>query len=863
MIRRLLPGWFLAAWGREVTALLRAEESDARSRGRAALLKFRVMTLVDLLRAAWQTRQQSGVGLTGDVRLALRLFRRSPGFTAVAVLSLAIGVALGATAFSVLDPAFSRPLPFPQGDRLMSVRVATFQGETQRTRPPSYAQFRAWQASAAADSTAAETLAAYQRRWQQQEAPGGVEDPFNELLVQSVSPDFLPLLGARTSRGRGLTPEDYQAGAPPVVVLTDVYWRKKLAGRSDVLGSHVKVNGAAYAVVGVLSPDFLFGSQTPDVIRPMAPGTAGEPAPGEFVEVIARLRDDATPDRLTAELGAVLNRDRKPDSRTSSAALAEPLRARLYGWARNAYGPFAGAAALLLLLVTANVANLTLVRATGRRQEMVLRTALGAGRGRLARLVAIEAGLLTLAACAVGLLLSWWTIDLLISLNPRGVGGTHPVFDLRAAVFGGAVAAVTGTLAVVWPGLTAAAKPDRTGTLRHGPQQGTDSPRQRFSQRALVMCQIACALVVLTGAGLLAKTVLRMQSYDPGVDTRHLLTAEVTVPQMADDRGTVAAATRLLDELRAIPGVMSAGLTSVEEPSAITLQSEAGAGPATVAPADRVVNVSQGYFDALGVPVVLGRMLTTDEFRDNHHAALVNEEAVRRWWPGSARVIGSRIKLGDQPWVTVVGVVRNTSSLTVRSLASSPAARIYLPLAKLSGSAVLIARTTGEPLAILPALHARAQALDRRVRIQMPIDARANLEWEIEGHRDTAAFAAGLATFGLLLAAMGIYGVTTYAVVRRMREIGIRKALGAGTGHIVLTVSRETAALAIGGIAIGLAASAAVTRMLESMLFGTSPLDAWVFTAASLLTVGIVALATWVPMRTALRVDPVTTLRCE
>jgi ABC-type antimicrobial peptide transport system permease subunit len=260
-------------------------------------------------------------------------------------------------------------------------------------------------------------------------------------------------------------------------------------------------------------------------------------------------------------------------------------------------------------------------------------------------------------------------------------------------------------------------------------------------------------------------------------------------------------------------------------------------------------------------------MLTPDEFLGHLPVALVNEAAARRWWPSSADAVGSQIKLGASdsaaPWVTVVGVVKNARGLTAESLANDPAARVFLPLAKTSGSMLLYARTAGDPLAVLPALHARALALDRRVRILMPTDVRANLDWGVERHRDTATFVAGLAAFGLLLAAMGIYGVTTYAVARRLREIGIRKALGGSTGHIVLTVGRETAVLALGGIAIGLATSAGVTRMLEAMLYGTSPLDASVFAAASFVILAIVALATWVPMRTALRVDPMTTLRCE
>ena len=866
VLRRLLPGWFLTAWGREVTEMLRAEESAARSRGRAALLRFRVTTTVDLLHAAWQTRRLSSAGLPGDARLALRLFRRSPVYTCVAILSLAIGVALSATAFSVLDPAFSRPLPFPDADRLLSVRVATFQGDVQRTPHPTYAQFRAWQAEAAAVATSTDALVAFQRRFQPQEAPGGVEDPFADLLVQTVSPGFLSLLGARTSFGRSLTLDDHKAGAPPAVMISDDFWKQSLGGRLDVIGSNVKVNGAVYSVVGVLAPDFHFGSQAPDVFRPMLPGTNTEPAPRDFVEVIARRREGTAVDQVAAELGAVLNRDRKPDTRAAAASL-QPIRSRLYGWAPNAFGPFAGVAALLLLLVTANVANLTLARASGRRQEMTLRTALGAGRARLARLIAIEAGLLTLAACALGLLLSWWTIDLLVRFNPRSAGGVHPVFDLRAALFGTAVAAVSGAMAALWPGLTVVRR-ERSGALRQGPLQGTDSPRQRFSQRALVMCQIACAFVVLTGAGLLAKTVLRMQSYDPGIDTRHLLTAEVEMPPATDDgRGNMLLINRLLDELRAIPGVASAGIVyaaGLSEGDPITVASEPGGErSASMGSTDRIVHISPGYFEALGVPVVKGRMLTAGEFRSGSRVALVNEEAVRRWWTGDGDITGARIKFGDNPWFTIVGVVRNTRTLTVESVASDPAARVYVPLAKTQSSMGLSARTVGEPLDVLPALHARTLALDRRIRILMPIDARANLEWGVTRHRDTATFVAGLAAFGLLLAAMGVYGVTSYAVARRMREIGIRKALGAGTGHVVLTVSRETAALALGGVAMGLAISAGVTRMLEAMLFGTSPLDAPVFVGASLVIAGIVALATWVPLRTALRVDPMTTLRCE
>lgn len=865
VLRRLMPQWFLTAWGAEVTELLRAEESAARLRGRTALMRFRVTTLADLLRAAWQTHHRGGTGLGGDVRLALRLFRRSPGFTVVAISSMAIGVALATTAFSVLDSAFWRPLPFPQADRLVSLRVATFQGDAQRTRAPSYAQFRTWQAEV---KTSADVVAAYQRTYQQQEAPGGVEEGFNDLPVLSASPDFLTLVGARVSRGRSLTLDDHRPGAPAVVVISEPCWQRLFSGRADVVGATVKIAGIPQTVVGVLAPDFHFDGRPPDVIRPFVPGTS-EPAPNAFVRVVARLREGADAEHLARELGVVIARDIRPGTR-APIVLVEPLRTYLYGWAAGSFGPFAGAAAVLLLLVIANVANLTLARASRRRQEMALRTALGAARARLARLVAVEAGVLTIGAGALGLVLSWWTIDLLVRFNARGVAGVHPVFDLRAALFGAAVAVIAGAVASLWPGLSIVRR-EHPEALRQGPQQGTDTPRQRFSQRALVMCQIACALVVLTGAGLLTKTVLRMQSFDFGIDTNNLLNAEVEVPEAADGRGDMGVIRRLLDELSGVPGVTAAGLLSsgaLTPGDSIGVQSRAGdMRSVAIAPTDRLLRISPGYLEAVGVPIVAGRMLTRDEWLSDSRLAIVTAEAARRWWPADSDVIGARIKLGplDSPasWVTVVGVVRNTTPLSLEQIAADPAARVFVPMTEVQGSMLLAARSAGDPLALLPSFHARAVALDRRVRILLPVHAKANLEWGVVRHRETAMFVGGLAAFGLLLAAMGIYGVTTYAVGRRVREIGIRKALGAGTGHIAFTVSREFAMLAIGGIVIGLAASAALTRMIESMLYGTNPLDASVFAGASLVIVGIVAIATWMPMRTALRVDPIATLRCE
>ena len=873
-MRRLLPGWFLTAWGREVHDLLEAERADARRRGRLARVRFGIATFADLVRAAWQTRGAGAAGWRGDIRIATRLLRRSPGFTSVAALSLAIGVAVNATAFSVLDPALFRPLPWPHADRLVSVRVQ--ESPAQRGFFPTYGQFRAWQSQ---PTPSVEALLAYQLRWIRRDVPGGVERNDDDLNVQTVSDAFLSLLGVELAMGRGFVDADYRVDAAPVILVSHQYWQRDLGGRPDIVGAVARLNGLEHTVVGVVSPEFRFETFDIDAFRPMVPGTASEPGDDDFLRVIVRRRGGAGLEQVAAELASVLPRTAGDGGAppASPVVLLEPIREHLYGWAWTNFGPFAGVAIFLLLLVVANLANLTLVRATDRRQELALRTALGAGRWRIARLVALETLLLTLVAGGAGILLAHWTIAVLVRLDPNRVSHMAPAFDTRVAVFAAGVALISGALAAFWPAF-AVMRGDASEALRQGLQHGTDMPRQRFAQRVLVVCQIVCALVVVTGAGLLTRTLLRMQQYDPGISTTNLLTAYIDLPADRYPGATSGAVLeQLLERVRTTPAVAAAGVLLndvLTEEGSVTI--EAGDGrfqpvlmPRSInSPGDRVQYVSAGYFEAVRLPVIRGRSLAAAQAEGLDAVAVVNEEAARRWWR-TAPVIGSRLRVaraGDPgTWATVIGVVPTTGWTTVEALAWQTAARVYRPLRQAAAGAnpYLYVRTSGDPLSVLPMLHQAVLQVDPEIRIESPSDARANMEAEIAFHRVSADILIALAAFGLLLATMGIYGVTAYAVARRTREIGIRKALGARTGHVIRAIGRESAMLAVVGIAVGLGLAAGVTRVLESMLYGTSPLDPTVFAVASLVIALIVAIATYLPTRRALRVDPARTLRSE
>lgn len=830
----------------------------------------------------WRRRSLTGgasdalAAWAAEARLAARSLRQQPGFALLAVVSLAIGIAANATVFSVIDVALFRPLPYPDADRLVTVQ----QHLPQRgyTLDPSYAELQRWQAG---QTTSADVFIAERTR---SVDLTGSEDLDASIGAQIVSLEFLPVLGAETVWGRGFVAADYRADAQPVVILSHDFWQRRFDGDTDVLSRTLEIERTAHTIIGVLAPGFLFDFER-DVWLPLRAQGVGPFVvdADERVDVVARLREGATSAQLVAELGGI-EAAAAADGRGAGdgvVPIAEPLRAML-GWVFVNLAPLMVVVAAVVVLVCANLASLFLVRTTDRRHEMVVRAALGAGRWRLARLVITEILVIAAAAAGLGTLLTWWGIGLMLQMNFLNVRHAGPGFDHRSVVFVFGLALLAGLLAAVRPAWSTL-RADLGTVMRGSGHQATRGRPHATTQRALVVFQIACSLLLLTGAGLVTKTVVRMQQQDPGYDPDHLLGADLDLPGDARDAmpQRIARVEEVLDRMTSVPGVVAAsayapganlnsgrvpgdpGIRATETEGGVTLEGDSER--LTYVEIDELSGstyVSPGYFDTLRLPLLRGRPFTPADVRGSSPVAILNEEAVRRWWPQSdGEVVGKRFKLGPpgspEPWITVVGI-----SGTMLSLIQPPRPHVYLPLTQASFESVYFyARTLGEPLASFPPLRAAVAEMDPALWLEDPADVAANRAGRVDRERRNARVLVAFAAFGLLLAALGIYGVVAYGVSLRTREIGVRKALGADSGQVVRTVARESIVLAGIGTAVGLALAAALTRLLESMLFGVSPLDPVVLTVVSLLLAAVVVLATYLPARRAVRVDPMIALR--
>jgi predicted permease len=652
-----------------------------------------------------------------------------------------------------------------------------------------------------------------------------------------------------------------------------------MAADPDVLGRLLRVNGVPHRVVGVLAPGFRFESRVERAYSALPEAGPGSPAPDEYIQTFARLREGSTPEQLAAELGALLAAD--AGAAPASRVTFEPLRDRLYGWAADRFSPYMGVVAFVLLLVAANLATLVLVRSIRRRRELAVRAALGADRWRLARLLVAEVALVVAAATALGALLASWGIAAMVRLDLMGVAGTAPRLDARAIGFAMLVGLGAGVLAAVVP-VAGLARADLSDALRQSSGRTTGTRRQRTAQRALVVVQIACSLLLLVGAGLLTKTMVRMHRYDPGFETRNLLSMYTSVPE---GRYTSEAERRLvidqtIERIDAVPGVEVAAAVvgggsftrgSATRDAGITLEGESAAlTPADYGERGSWSYVTAGYFRALGVTMRAGRPFTAaDASPSAPPAAIVNEEAARRWWPDSPTVVGRRLKFGGPdsaaPWLTVAGVAPTYGTAVAETMAWEPSPRVFLPLGHdpVPDWPSYYVRTTSSPMALLPAVRAAIDRVDPDILIRNPYDMEGQLAYEVSRYQVSVNVLMACAAFGALLAAMGLYGVVAHGVAARTREIGIRKALGATRRDVLRAVAGEGLVVTVVGLLAGLALSMALSRSLEAMLFGVDPLDPWVFASAAAGFTVIVAVATWLPARRATRVEPTIALRVE
>jgi putative ABC transport system permease protein len=799
--------------------------------------------------------------LAGDIRFGARTFARRPGFTLGVVLTFACGVAAATLVFAIVNAIFySRYDAYREPRRL--VTVWSQNGRLGVVGPSSVRDVADWRASA----RAFERLGTLE--------PGtftvaGSGDP-EALHGGAVNDDLLALLDARAARGRLFVTADRSAGAPRAVLISYGLWQRRYGGAADIAGRVVTVDSRPATIVGVLAQGFTlapFAGLEPEVLVPCGdPLTASRSARGAIV--VGRLRPGATTEQARAELKAIAARLEKSDPAANA------------GWSVLALSPvgldfegdgqfllvLAVAVGFVLMIVSANVTNLLLVRAASRTREVATRLAIGAGRLRIARQFLTEALMLGAAGSLAGLFLAYWACrGVMWSVSGTAVGYLKLVIDTRVLAFTALVslgcAALVGVLPAVRLSRTSLMAGLREG---FGAQAGSSAGRIRA---LLVSVEIALAVVLLASAALVLQGVANLRRVDAGIRPRGVMTERIILPagRYADASARIAFTDDLVSRLsghRAIASVAVAShLPAVGGESTIApFTAEHGAPPSGQAPSAWLISTSAGYFDALGISVRLGRAFTPDDRAGSEPVAVVSEGLVKRWM-GSGSPVGSRL-LVDGQWRTVVGVAADVRNFHVNV---RPAPAIYVPYAQrpVATTVLIVRAASGDGLALAPEVRSALGAMDRDLPVRQARSLPAAIEESLGGFDLTRLLIGALSVAALLLAAMGLYTVVSYSVALRTREFGVRTALGAAPGQLQRQVVFEGFRRSLFGALPGLALAVMVGRLLASKLHAVSATNPVVLGGVAVLTVVTVVLASWAPARRAARVDPAVATRAE
>ncbi len=817
--------------------------------------------------------------LRRDLRIALRGLRQRAGFTAVAILTLAIGIGAVTAIFSVVNGVLLRPLPYEKPGDLVWVRVRL---KADPSAPLSTSEY--WDLHDRQRSF--ERVAAFVDGTVNLTGSGAPE----RLRSGYVTADALPVLGVAPVLGRGFSPDDDLPGRPPVALLSDGLWRRRFGADPDIVGRTLMLDDAPTAVIGVMPPGFQlpthFRGAAMELWLPLQldPAFDRTERGWHYLDVVARLRQGVTTAAAhneVASLMATMLAEYPMEYNADFTGAATPLAERIVGDVRPAILVLLGAVALLLLIACANVASLLLAQGEARHREIAVRIALGAERGQIVRQLLTESVVLGLAGGLLGLLLAMWGIRLLILGAPPSIPRLDAVgLDGRVLGFTLLVSLATGLLFGLVPSLHSS-RLELAGAMVDGGRLGTaGAARQRF-RRGLVVGQIALALVLLAGAGLLVQSFLKVRGVDPGFQPDRLLTARLDLSPVRYETSLQRRAffRDVLSRLETVPGVRSAGAARALP---MTGQLEIGDWsfveeghfsnpplPSEWTAADWQV-VTPGYFRTMGIPVLQGRGVEPSDRLGMPGVIVINQTLARQMWP-NGDAVGRRLLLGggetDSIYRTVVGVVGDVRH---RGLSADPRPEMYLPHEQFpagSGTATnslyLTIRTAGEPTAVAPAVRAAVAALDPDVTVsEVQTMEQALGSWAGE-RRFTMLIVTAFACAALLLGAVGIYGIMAHLVMQRTREIGIRIALGAVPREILRLVLSQGALLAGLGIAVGVIGALAATRLLTGLLFHVRPTDPITFAGTALLLALVAAIASLVPALRATRVAPIEALRAE
>ena len=801
-----------------------------------------------------------------DLRYAFRMLLKFPIFSGLAILTLALGIGANTAIFTVFDAVLLKPLPFVGPEQLL--RIYNTGPELDRA-PVSPANFLDWKEQ----NRVFQRIAAYSGN---DYTMLGRELP-ERLLGARVSAGFFELLGVQPSLGRFFRDEEDVDGRNQVVVLNHEFWQTRFGGRRDIIGQTLTLNDKSFIVVGVMPAGFTYPSAEIQFWTPIAFSPAEKVVRDtNYLSIIARLKDGVSLEEASAQMNLLARQIARqhPELNAGDKLKLISLTEATVGEIRPILWVLLGAVGLVLLICCANVANLFLVRAAQRQKEIAIRSAVGATRLQLTRLLIVESLLLALIGGTLGFLFAGWGIDLLLALKPENLPRLDQVrVDWSVLVFTGGISVATGLLFGLVPALQTTS-PHLNEMLKEGDRSGTSGPARHRVRDLLIVSEVALSLVLLVGAGLLIRSFVRLLQVDPGFRSDHVMTVSIPLPVSRYPAAAQEAAffQRLLERVRELPGVRSAGaVTDVPlfggSSTGFDIEGRPLAKP-NERPMTDFRAASPGYFQTMGINLVAGRTFTPNDKADAPPVAVINKTMARRYF-GKENPIGKRIGLSRPiDWREIVGVVRDVRNY---GLAEEVRPEVYLPYLQnapdyLAGSAswmVMVVRTESDPIGCVAGIKAALHKIDPDQPVASIRPMTAYLKQSVAQRRFNMLLLAVFAGLALLLAAVGIYGVISYSVAQREREVGIRMALGAQTSDVLRLIVRQGMRPTLFGLIVGILAAIAITRFMRSLLFQVSAIDPLVFAAVALVLALVAAIACVIPARRAAHLDPVVALRSE
>jgi len=799
-----------------------------------------------------------------DLRYGARMLLKNPGFTLIAVLTLALGIGANTAIFGIVNAVLLRPLPFKDPSRLVTVWESNAaKGQTHGA--VGGANFTDWRNQ----NQVFESLAAY-FSWTYNLT--GDDEP-QRLRAAVVSAGFFQTLGVEAVLGRALLPEDDQEANENVVVLSHALWQSRFGGSREVIGRTIMLNNRPHTVVGVMPGDFDFPDDKTEIWRPMAMSPQdAQNREGKWLKVVGRLKTDVSLEHASAAMNTIAGRlaESYPKTNAGWGVNLTPLREELVGKARGFLLTLFGAVLFVLLIACVNVANLLLTAAAARRKENVIRVALGAHALRLLRQFLVESLLLAALGGALGLAFAFWSLDALIAFSPDDVPGlAKAAIDGRALSF--TLALSLGATLIF--GLIPAWQVSKSGlneTLKQGGH--TTGGDGRRAQDVLVVAEVAAGVVLLVGAGLMIRSFLRLQAVEPGFDPHNVLTMRIMLPagKYGENHQSIAFFQQALDRIKTLPGVVSAGAVQDLPLSQNTMNYAFGVEgrpdvPAVERPQAAYRAVTEDYFRTMGIPLVAGRAFTGQDNLQKAPVVIINQTMARRFFPG-ADPLGKKIRFGEpnDPASTVVGVVGDVKHL---GLADDEVPAIYQPHAQKRFAwlrwMTIVVRADDAPLSLIAPIRSRIAEVDRAQPVYDIATMEQLLSKSITPTRFPTILLGLFALLALALAAVGLYGVMSYAVARRANEIGLRMALGAQARDVLTLVIGRGMKLTLLGLVIGLAGATTLTSVLKTLLFNISATDPLTFAGVACTLLGVALLACYLPARRATRVDPLVALRRE